>query len=374
MNSFSLLILDDKDSKAGKFAMPMTITKHLSFEDHAVRSSGSAQTTQAIPAQVKNIYLATPTPGTKPTETIILSKSGELKSVDTHGTPQQIPLSRSQFEQVLESLRIAKSHAQRQIIFNRSPKDAGKDSNGSKLQSPDYEMAVLNETSPLRGTFLNRTLKRNMVEINGPDEKHVRLELTMHESSPMEKEAGASEMKIGFRRLNSMPVSSCVPGSSVHRVNRLSIVPSPKIVTVQMSNNLSATKCNNTCGQLSNNLTPSTPESKCSIVTPRKTPIPVRIISNPFVSHISVSPQVSHRPAVEPFTPPLTPVNQSQSVFAVPESLMSQNKETVIHVIQQTGNLRKMLTSNSTSASSEHNCTTFLLKVPSKLAKKNITM
>ncbi|XP_059165450.1 uncharacterized protein LOC131948020 [Physella acuta] len=347
---------------------PMTITKHLSFEDQVVRGSVTPHATQATPAQVKNIYLSTPTPGTKPTETIILSQSGELKSVDTHGTPQQIPLSRSQFEQVLESLRIAKSHAQRQIIFNRSPKDAGKDSNGSKLRSPDYEMAVLNETSPLRGTFLNRTLKRNIVEMNGPDKKHIRLESVIHESSQMEK-AGTTEIKIGLRRLNSMPPSNCVPVSSVQRVNRLSIVPSPKIVTVQMSNN--------SCSQLSqgtNNLTPNTPESKCSIVTPRKTPIPVRIISNPFVSHISVSPQVNHRPTVEPFTPPLTPVNQSQSVFAVPESLMTQNKETVIHVIQQTGNLRKMLTSNSTSASSDHNCTTFLLKVPSKLAKKTITM
>ncbi|CAL1537111.1 unnamed protein product, partial [Lymnaea stagnalis] len=269
---------DTQEDKAHKFAMPVTITKHLSFDEQMMRNVQPSHPRavhnfpekiihkpRAMPAvaQAKNIILCTPTPGTKPTETIILSKSGEVKSISNHGTSQQIPLSRSQFQQVLQSLKIAKSHAHRQISFNKPPEEEAMGNTilgQSLLQSPEYNMAVLNETSPMPGTtFLNRTLKRNMVEVNIPNDKRIKLEAPTPPSGTVsdEPEAGLTptlvshDLKIGLRRLNSMPITHSgttpsptaryMPQIIVHRINR---PQTNQRITVQLGSDLSgSTKC-----------------------------------------------------------------------------------------------------------------------------------
>ncbi|GFS26925.1 transcription factor E2F8 [Elysia marginata] len=275
--------------KPHKFAMPVTIAKHLSFDDRLNHSSSLKQG-QMTQEQVKIIQIprpvpvgasvhhqknmgvdnqaadslpSTPKPGTaRPCETIILSKSnGEVKTITggnvtkvvTTGTsvdpPQHISLSSSEFDQVLQSLQAAKSTAQRHIRFTKDSEEErapAKEKAASSpavgqtinvlgrtlLQSPEYDFARLNETSPMPGTtFMHRTLKRNMVEIQGPDEKRVRLELpTPPLGSTLSSDAceatftspSGSDFKIGLRRLKSLPAT---PSTSTEKSQTNCYIP-----------------------------------------------------------------------------------------------------------------------------------------------------
>ncbi|KAK6985679.1 Transcription factor e2f8 [Biomphalaria glabrata] len=405
-----------------KFAMPVTITKHLSFDDEVLKHQHSQKAVhsipakiihkpQALPAQPKNNPLCAPTPGTKPTETIILSKSGEIKTVNTHGVPQQIPLSRSQFEQVLQSLKLAKPHAQRQISFNKPPEDEiprqtflGK----CLLQSPEYDMASLNETSPMHGTtFLNRTLKRNMVEINLPDNAK-RLKLDSTEGLvPADKVSdlhASHDVKIGLRRLNSMPTnqSSSALASNrhmsqiiVHCVNR---PQAAQRITLHMSNDQkgpsfvsTGTSTDPTADTSMDSLiltpgTSFTTPARTITSTPKKTPIPIRIIANPNLSAgspMSLLKNPLNQSSLEEssFTLPLTPISHLQP--GLPATSTPQGEKTAI--VLPNGNLRKVLTTMPPS----HSCAsspfkvvipapkqpgTFLLKVPASKLSKTASM
>ena len=275
--------LDEPQPIPHKFAMPATISKHLSFDDRPSHSSATLKQRQMLGQEsVKIIHIprpvpvgpkrpildsqqeedllpSTPKPGTaRPCETIILSKnSGEVKTI-TGGSmnkvsntatsavpPQHISLSSSEFEQVLQSLQAAKSSAQRQIRFpkNTEGRATAQEKAGSSpavgqainllgrtlIQSPEYDMARLNETSPMPGTtFLHRTLKRNMVEIQGPDEKKVCLELpTPPLGSTLSSDAceatftspSGPDFKIGLRRLKSLPTNPSTISSEKPQTN-----------------------------------------------------------------------------------------------------------------------------------------------------------
>ncbi|KAH9505648.1 Transcription factor e2f8 [Bulinus truncatus] len=411
----------DEQPDSHKFAMPVTISKHLSFDDSMLKNlhphepravhnipAKVIHKPQALPAQPKKVILCAPTPGTKPTETIIVSKNGEVKSV-TKGASQQIPLSKSQLDQVLQSIKLVKPHAQRQISFNKPPEEEAP-CHGflakSLLQSPDYNMAALNETSPMQcTTFLHRTLKRNMVEINLPDSAKL-AKLDSCKAMSHEQDGCTSafdlpathDVKIGLRRLNSMPATQSsgaalssnkyIPQIIVHCINR---PVATQRITVHVASDqsgkapslVSTGTSTEPAGDISLdslNLTPetsfSTPASTTITSTPRKTPIPIRIIANPNLSSGSpfslLKSQLNHSLSEESFTPPLTPISQPQGML--PLSSTPQGDKSA--VILPTGNLRKVLTSMPSS----HGCSaspfkvvipaskqpgaTFLLKVP----------
>lgn len=411
--------------------MPVPMSKHLSFDDHIVKNGGHLvhkviHRPQAVPAQpqVKNIVLRTPTPGTKPAETIILSHSGEVKSVGSHGTTQQIPLSKAEFEKVLSSLRLVKSSAQRQIHFNKPPEESSSSFTilgRSLLHSPDYEVAICNEMSPLPGsTFQSQALKRNIVELTVPSDKRIKLEMptssggTDHVDLGLawnESSSATPEVKVGMRRLNSMPVATSqapslhlMPQIIVRRVNRsqtAATMPTGEYINLHMNGTQAGGKCtpmlsDKTVAQLKSgpqtllidNPTPSggTTSQLRTITSSLGNTLPIRIITNPSTSDPPSS-QMSLTTLVEPFTPPTTPKNHP--MFSTP--LSGDGSQTSMHIIHQPGSLRKVLTATTASLPPSHNSaspfkvvipstakqsntTTYLLKIPSGKLAKTATM
>ncbi|XP_005111136.2 transcription factor E2F8 [Aplysia californica] len=344
-----------------KFAVPAMV-KHFSFDERLVKSDGGQPTLKAvhsipgkvihrpraIPAQTqpKNIIICTPTTATRTPDTLIFSQeTGEVRSVGSHGN-QKHTLSQAEIDHVLHSLRIVKPAAQRQIQFNKPPEEGGSGTAsflGRSLLSPDYDMATLNETSPMPGTtFINRTLKRNMVEVDfGPQgEKRIKLDLPTPPcgSSAVSSSAGGSgltlssgvgktpDVKFSLKRIHSMPPPSTTNSSSssssvktlphiiVHRRVRPASssqnTPSPggQLITLQMSNESSTTTTTTTTHYMSllgerpcvvkngsgttsrivieNVSTAAAPISSLVKNTPNSssTPVPIRIIANPHVS------------------------------------------------------------------------------------------
>ena len=439
---FILLVVPESTSNP-KFAVP-SMVKHLSFDDQVLKKEIQTPAIKAIhnipgtiihrpravtaQAQAKNLVFCTPTSGSRQPETIIVStKNGEVHSVRSKNQQQNTPLLEK--DQVVHSLRIVKPHAQRQIQFNKPFEGTGTVSILSRsLLSPEYDMASLNETSPLVGnTFINRTLKRNMVEVETGKlgEKRIRLDLptppcgSVSTESDCTTETGplkSTEVKI-IKRINSMPPPSsggtvkAVPHIIVHRLNRQSAIeatPVSQRITVQMSNESSSSTCTSllqsaprpgTGRIVIENFSGVSSAPISSLVkntsNSSSTPIPIKIIANPNVvipSNISPSPITITRPSptpLEAFTPPLTP--NSTSVGPPPIA----NSATIVHPSSITYSmstphapvsLRKVLTTTSNalpnprfpshssgtspfkvvipSSSSKQPSATYLLKVP----------
>ncbi|CAG5126883.1 unnamed protein product [Candidula unifasciata] len=408
-------------TKVTRFAIPLSMSKHLSFDDHMVKCGTSTAPrlihrphARSLQPQVKNVVLHTPTPGTKPAETIILSHSGEIKSVNSVGTAQHIPLSKSQFETILHSLNFAKSSAQRQIHFNK-PSDGpapftilGR----SLLQSPDYDVSALKASSP--GSVLqNRSLKRNLVEIAVPSEKRIKLDLPNSSASTElidsavawnEGSPSAPEIKIGLRRLNSMPVVTStsqagslriLPQIIVRCVNKsAAATPPTDHFRLHVKNDQGATSWNDktllaTRKHVVENITPTPGSFLSQLRTPTSNGFPVKIIANPMTPDPSPTSQTSLLSIAESFTPPTTPKNHL--LFSTPLTGSRDSMQTDMHIIHQPGSLRKVLTATSTtlppshnlsspfqvvvpSSSSKQSSTTFLLKMPPGKLTKTATM
>ncbi|GFO49098.1 transcription factor e2f8 [Plakobranchus ocellatus] len=475
-----------------KFAMPATMSKHLSFDDRLNQSSATLKKRQLagtvaasdaikiihIPRPVPvgasvqqpkvsneaeiletDLFPSTPTPGTaRPCETIILSKSsGEVKTLTTGGvakvlttyapalTPQHISLSTSEFEQVLQSLKAAKSTAQRHIRFTKDSEEEAKDSKAvgqphsmnvmgrTLLQSPEYDMARLNETSPMPGTtFLHRTLKRNMVEIQGPDDKRVRLELP---TPPMGSSISGDgceatftspsgpDFKIGLRRLKSLPITpsassdkssaNCyIPKIVVHSIvpragpvttsaTVIATPPSAGIMNKEMNTDLLRPEASVATPVLRAPtkiiLTPNSSSAEFRASKAGGNSVPVKIIqvssSSGSAAVVGKSPFTFPTPTTETSAPALTP--NSRALFTVPHPIPSPSSSTTTgstlkKVLLSESSTQSLISANTSMPPSHNSATspfkvvipsaslqhtkTFHVKVPSSKLSKTATM
>lgn len=291
-------------------------------------------------AQPKSTVYCTPSPGNKPRETIVFSRTGEIKLITGANhviTPSPASSSSKACFDHPVPVRVIKSAARRVIQFNKPPEEGSTSAIAKNLlQSPDYEMAMMNETSPMPGsTFENRTLKRNMVEVDltSPGDKKVRLELP---TPPC-----GSTVRDSFSIIGTSPSSiDITPESSrvttLKRINSTPIQASPasgdsksfsQIIVHKIVNKPSGSvkKLLSTPTSLESvTLTPGSSFKTISTGAIPAAPYPIRIIENPASSSLSTSATqslVSNLSSLsQPFPPPSAPMLSPQ-VARVPVSL-----------------------------------------------------